>query len=870
MNKSKTIPPKLARRFLHWFLKDDIAEEVQGDLDEKFYTTLENKSPFRAKLNYWYQVFNYLRPFAVINFRSNISNFTIMFQHNLKIGWRSLSKNKGYSSINIFGLAIGMAVAMLTGLWIHDELSYNKYHKNFDNIAKVYRNQVWKGDGKIWSNTSQVTGLGTLLSTSYRNHFKHVVMVRARIEERVISSRNKNFTQPGYFMQSDGPEMFSLKMVYGTREGLKDKNAILLSQSLAKKLFGDEDPINNTVKMDDLWDLKVTGVYEDLPNNSEFKIATYFAPLDLYLNSQNATLDNWDNYNMDIYTQIHPDADFDELSVVIKDTMKPHINEAAKKPELFLHPMSKWYLYSEFENGVMVTSDSLKFVWFYGTIGVFILLLACINFMNLSTARSEKRAKEIGIRKSIGSLRKQLISQFLSESMLVVVVAFVVSVFMVQFILPWFNGITDKEMNILWTNTWFLMASLSFIFFTALLAGSYPAFYLSSFNPVRSLKGTFRSGRHASVPRKVLVIFQFTISVSLIIGTIIVNQQIQFAKDRPVGYSHEGLVTLRPRSPEYRGKYHVLRNELKNTGVVDEMAGSSGPTSSLSGQTRMDDWKGKDSEFNPLFHVLTVTHEYGKTIGWQFLEGRDFSRDSPSDLSGIVINESTSKLLGLENPVGEIVEKQGNKYNILGVVRDMVKGSPYEPPFPSIIFLSENDLNWLYIKITTGVNTRDALSKIEMVFNKIIPSAPFDYQFVDQIYDAKFRGEERIGMLAGFFALLAILISCLGLFGLASYMAEQRTKEIGIRKVLGASVARIWQLLTREFVLLVFLSCFIAIPIAYFVLNSWLQKYEYRMELSWWIFGIAGVGALLITIITISYQAIKSAMVNPVDSLRSE
>jgi putative ABC transport system permease protein len=869
---STSHPPKLAQRILLRFLRDDLAEEVLGDLEERFQVASKNKSLVEAKLNYWYEVLNYVRPFAIRKSKSPYINQYAMFQNYFKIGWRNLLKHKGHSFINIGGLAVGMAVTLVIGLWIYDELSFNKYHRNFETIAKVYRKQRWRGE--VMANTQHVTGLGTLLKTEYGTYFENVVMVRAGVEDRVIAFGNKKFTQSGYFMQPEGGEMFSLKMNYGVQNGLKDMNSILLSESLAKKLFGDVDPTNQVVSMDAKMELKVTGVYEDLPKNSEFSEATYFAPLDLYLNGW-ATLHDWDNYHMFIYAQIKPEVNFEKISASIKHAALPHLDAEHKDSqfELFLQPMAKWHLYSQFENGVSVTSERLRFVWFYGLIGVLVLLLASINFMNLSTARSEKRAKEVGIRKSVGSQRGQLVQQFLGESFLVAVISFFISILVAWLSLPWFNNIADKNMMMPWTNINFWLGSIGFTLITGLLAGSYPALYLSSFKPIKVLKGTFKVGQAAKLPRRLLVIVQFTVSICLVIGTIVVYQQIQFAKNRPVGYSRDGLIELCPKSPEYAGKYDALRNELQRTGVVEEMAEANYSITNTLGWNGGFAWQGQT--FEPSFNTITVTHEYGKTIGWEFVAGRDFSREFPGDLRGVVINESALKILGLKNPVGEYLtwspggEDRGS-FRILGVVKDMVKGSPFEPTDPSIIFLKENDQQWLYIRINPFISASEALPKIQSVFTSLIPSVPFDYKFANEAYDAKFRSEERVGKLAGIFSLLAILISCAGLFGLASFIAEQRTKEMSIRKVLGASVSNLWRLMSKEFVILVIVSCAIAIPLSSSFMEKWLQQYAYRTGIEWNVFVITCIGALVITLLTVSYQALKAAMVNPVNSLKSE
>jgi ABC-type antimicrobial peptide transport system permease subunit len=650
--------------------------------------------------------------------------------------------------------------------------------------------------------------------------------------------------------------------------------SIILSASLARKLFGSDEPVNKVISMDGAIDLTVTGVYEDLPKNSDFYGAMFFAPLDLYQGGPDR-LNAWDNYFVTIYVQLHDKAAFNDVSAVIKDVMLAHVDKetADTKPQLFVHPMAEWHLNSEFKDGRTVTSKPMKLVWSFGILGAFVLILACINFMNLSTARSATRAREVGIRKSIGSLRSQLIQQFFGESLLVALLSFAASLLLVALALPLFNEISDKTMQIPWNDLRFWAIGFSFAISTGLVAGIYPALYLSSFNPVKVLKGTFKAGRYASFPRSFLVTVQFTVSICLIIGTVVIYQQIQFAKNRPIGYSREGLLSLHPRSPEFKGRYQILRNELKKTGMVEEMAEANYAITSTLGWNGGFSWR--DRKYDPSFNTIFVTHEYGKTIGWEFVQGRDFSREISSDLSGIIINESALKILGLENPIGESLSwrpggSERGTYKILGVVKDMVKGSPFDPTDASIIFLSEDDLRNLYIRINPHVSVHQALPEIQRVFKAIVPSAPFDYTFADEDYAAKFKAEDRVGTLAAVFTGLAILISCLGLFGLASFVAEQRTKEIGIRKVLGASVLNVWQMLSRDFIRLVVIACFIAVPISFYFMNAWLQGYTYRIQISGWIMVFSSVSALAITVITVSYQAIKAGRMNPVRSLRSE
>ena len=863
--------PKIATKILSWFIKDSLYEEVLGDLEESYNHNLEKFGKAKANRLYWYQVLNYFRPFAVRGL--SISSPLGMYGNYMKVGVRTFRKEKGYSLINVGGLAVGMMVAILTGLWVEDEISHNKNHSNYETLGKIYRTNTWKGETE--TSYSHVTGLGTLLGRDYSNLFDHVAMVRARTEYRVLSREGRKFRQSGYFIEAEGPEMFSLEMIYGTKDGLTDMRTIFLAESTSKKLFGDKIPLGETITIDGEWELKVTGVYKDLPKNSEFHDATYFAPLTWYLYGW-SDIDAWDNYHMYIYVNLAKGQSFSAASEIIADVMLPHVNEgtAATNPTIFIHPMKDWHLNSEFENGVLVLSKRMQFLMIFGAIGLFVLTLACINFVNLSTARAEKRSREVGIRKSIGSQRRQLISQFLTESFLMVSLSFVLSLILVQLLLPAFNVVAGKTITIVWSNPVLWISSFVFIALTSLLAGSYPAFYLSSFNPLKVLKGhTGRGG--SALPRKILVVFQFTISMILLIGTIGIYQQIEFGKDRPVGYAREGLIELRPRSPEYYASHHPLRNELLATNMVHEVGQSNYSITSTLGWNHGFHWEGREESYNPAFNTINVTHEYGDAVGLEFIEGRNFSREGGADKNGILINESALEMMGLEDPIGQVISydtewKDLSHHTIVGVFKDMIKGSPFEATDPSVLFLKEEAQHMLYIRIKDGVSPGEALPVIGKVFNKHVPSAPFDFKFADDEYNAKFRDEESLGTLAAFFCAVAILISCLGLLGLSSFVAEQRTKEIGIRKVLGASTMQVWQMLSREFIVLVILSCLVSIPISILFLNGWLANYEYKTIISTWLFIIAALGAMLITLITVSFQSIRAALTNPVDSLSSE
>ena len=801
-----------------------------------------------------------------------------MIKNYLKVAWRNLLKNKTHTFINVSGLSVGMAVAMLIGLWIWDELSFNRYHQNYDRIVQVWQHQTF--NGKVGSQVAMPIPLGTMLRADYtgpNRDFKFMVMSSWNYDH-ILAVGDKKITQQGSFMQAEAPEMLTLKMLKGTRDGLKDPSSILLSQKVATSMFGDADPMNQVIKLDNKTIVKVTGVYEDLPRNTTLNELYFILPWDLYLSTQTwlkRASTQWGNNSFQIFAQLNPTADINKVDARIKNLKKVNIAAQGDKvgasfnPQVFLHPMAKWHLYSEFKDGIN-TGGAIQFVWLFGIIGLFVLLLACINFMNLSTARSEKRAKEVGIRKAVGSVRSQLIIQFFSESFLVVAFAFIFCVLLVLMILPWFNQVANKNIGILWANPMFWLLGIGFSFLTGIIAGSYPAFYLSSFQPVKVLKGTFRAGRYAAIPRKILVVAQFFVSVTLIICTIVVFRQVQYTKNRPVGYERTGMLQISMKTEDIHKQFTAVRNDLLQSGAVVEIAESGSPLTDVYSNNSGYTWLGKAPDLQDDFAYIPISPQFGKTAGWKVVEGREFSRDIVSDSSAMMLNESAVKFMNLKHPLGEIVTNGTEKFTVIGVVKDMVMSSPYEPVKTTLFVLNRESANILDIRLNSHLPVRDALAKIEIVLKKYDPGSPFDYKFTDEEYAKKFATEERVGKLAGFFTLLAIFISCMGLFGMASFMAEQRTKEIGVRKVLGASVFGLWQMMSKDFVVLVSISILVAIPVSYYIMHGWLQNYKYRAELSLWIFLFTGFGAIVITLCTVSYQSIKAALSNPVKSLRSE
>ncbi len=794
-----------------------------------------------------------------------------MLKNYFKIAWRNLIKNKVYSFINIAGLASGMAVAMIIGLWIYDEASANRNFKNYETLYQVMMHQTF--DGKRYSQQALPFPLGDELKSKCPD-FKGVAMCDWGQPHSLVYGEKK-ISKFGHFIGDEAVNMFSLKILDGDKEPLRDPYSIVLTNETAKILFGNENPIGKAVKLDNQTNLKVTAVVEKQPKNSSLNF-DYLIPFSLqekiydWVKLYHKT--NWGNNSWQVFVQLNDNATEKSVDAKIKNVVLSHFtDENTLKhiiPEVFIHPMKKWRLYSDFENGKNV-GGFIKYVKMFGILGLIVLLIACINFMNLSTARSEKRAKEVGVRKAVGSGRSQLINQFLSESMLIAALAFVLALGIVIIALPFFNTLTDKQMSLQITNPIFWGIMIAFTVITGLLAGSYPAFYLSSFNPVRVLKGNLKAGRSSSLPRKILVVLQFASSVVLMIGTIIINQQIQFGKNQPIGFNNRGLITVN-WSDDIKKNLEIIRQELLSSGAAISVCQTNSPPSDIYSNNNGWEWKNSQPvEKTVVFSTIVTTYDYSKTLGVKLVDGRDFSRDF-ADSNGVILNQAAVKRMGLKNPVGEMLKWNDKPMVVLGVVPDMQMESPYRPISPLTIIFNKDWVGYINIRLNPALSASTAISRIKPIFDKYNPAFPFEYKFADEEYAKKFNYEELVGNLAAIIAVLAIFISCLGLFGLASFTAEQRVKEIGVRKVLGASVFNLWQLLSKDFVILVLISCGIAIPISWYFMNEWLKTYTYKTGIGISVFVVVVLLSIVVTLITVSFQAIKAAVANPVKSLRTE
>ena len=792
-----------------------------------------------------------------------------MLKNYWKIAWRNLTRNRVYSIVNILGLALGMAIVLLIGAWIHGELTFNSGFPQHDRIMAVMQHSTHGGRKDTWR--ACPIPLAAELRDHYGSDFDDVVLSSFYDAHSLQTGNSDPISQGGICAQAGFPALLGLHMISGQPQ-LNGPASMLVSRSAARALFGNSDAAGRIVKIDNKAGLKITGVYEDMPQNSDWKGLDLVLSWEYYEGSSSFAKENeheWNANSFQILAKLRPTADVTKVNERIKGALEGH--ERKDKPVVFLHPMDRWHLYSNFKDGKN-TGGAIQYVWMFGSIGVFILLLACINFMNLSTARSERRAREVGIRKSIGSLRRQLVIQFLGESVLMAALAALLALLLAELSLPWFSELAGMPIH-LDINWRFLVLLAGFTGIVGLLAGSYPALYLSGFNAVSVLKGQFRGG--GALPRKVLTVLQFTVSITLIIGTLVIFSQIVYVKNRPVGYERQGLLFVRMGTNDLSRNFDPLRNELLQSGAASDVTLASTNTTGGNWQQSGFNWTGKDPNIKPLFDVVFTNFDYGRTIGWQVIQGRDFSRDFPTDSAAMILNEAAVSYMGLKEPIGATVNylysnRADNRYHIIGVIRDMVVGAPEDKVNPAIYMMEPGNSSWIMVRINPRMNQSEAITPITSAFRKYNPGAPFDFQYSADQYAMKFSSEDRVLRLAVFFTVFAIFISCLGLFGLASFMAEQRVREIGVRKILGASVLQLWGLLSRDFLRLVGIAWLISIPLAWFGMNRWLQGYDYRTTISWWIFLYTLPGALLVTLLTVSVQSIRASTASPVNSLRSE
>jgi putative ABC transport system permease protein len=792
-----------------------------------------------------------------------------MFKVNFRLSLRSLQKNKLYSFINVSGLAVGVATAILICLWIQNEVSHDRFHPNIDRLYLLNNRDKNNGGVYVWNNTCKP--LGPAIQKDYPE-VERVVRVNNSGANFLISNDDKHFSIHGDFVDTGFFSLFNFPLLEGNpATALNSVKNIVLTKQLAKKLFGDQDAMGKTVRVDSADYLTVTGVLKDLPGNTDFQF-DYLLPWSYFSKLNPNDNDNWGNSNVLTFVTLKPKVPVSEFDRKVANIIIAHSKPGQATNKVFAQPFKDAWLYSKAENG-QYAGGRIELVQLFSLIAVFILLIACINFTNLSTARSEKRAKEVGIRKVSGALRSSLIVQFISESILLSLVAGLLAVGIVQLVLPAFNKVVGARLSIDYSNPWYWIWTLLFILLTGVMAGIYPAFYLSSFQPVKVLKGSFKPVKALLSPRKILVVLQFTFAIALIICTIIVQGQIRFAQNRESGYRRDNLAFV-IMFGEARKNYELIKKGLLSGGAATAVAQTSAPMTENWGNGNGFVWKESNSDDSKTnFNIFSADKDFSATMNLRLLQGRNIDYDSyKTDSTAVLLNEAAVTEMRLKHPVGEVIKSIYSplELHVIGVVKNFILESPYEPVKPMMIAGPAFGYMVINFRISEHPSYGKNLQKAEKVFSEYNPQYPFNVRFYDKEYVLKFADEQRVGTLVGLFAALTIFISCLGLFGLAAYMAESRIKEIGIRKVLGASVTDITGLLSKEFLRLVSISFVIASPIAWLVMHSWLASYPYRIAIEWWVFALTGLLSIFIALATVSFQAVKAALANPIRNLRTE
>ncbi|NEN24284.1 FtsX-like permease family protein [Cryomorpha ignava] len=784
-----------------------------------------------------------------------------MLKNYFKIAFRNLWKQKGYSALNIFGLAIGIACASLIFLWVQDEVSFDDY---FANKADLYKIKTFLADKNSINTYDATSGLlAANLSADIpgvENSARSSV-----ISQKLFSINEKNLNAKGNYVDPAFLDMFELKFLKGSPStAFNQLYSVILTQNLANRIFGSTDNvIGKSVKINTEKEYVVSGIIEDLPDNMSFEFE-WLLPFKVY-EQENNWLEYWASIGVNTYAELEPKTDI----TAINKTLYNYISTKHKGSimKMSLYPMSRWRLYDTFENGKEITGR-IKYVKLFSLIAWIILIIACINFMNLSTARSQKRAGEVGIRKVLGAGKNRLIFQFMSESIITALIATLLAVLLIYISLPFFNILVEKELLVNFFDPLHLSSLLSITLLCGVISGIFPAYYLSSFKPVKVLKGLKIKEGSARWVRKGLVVAQFSVSVILIISTILIYQQIQHIKDRNLGFDKEHLVYASVNG-NIQKNFDPIKNELLQSGFVDNVSMSTNTPLDKGSSAANFSWQGKNPENQVMITYEGVTPDYLKTMGISVKTGRDFYANTDADSTNIIVNQAFADVVGNKNIVGSTIQWENEPLTVVGVVNDFVYNNLYEKSSPLVLYASASG-NYLNIRFKRNTDLANALPALKNIMAQNNPSYPFEYKFADEQFEKSFKTETLIGELAGIFAALAILISCLGLFGLAAYTAEQRTKEIGVRKILGASVQGLTASLSLDFLKLVGLSCIISFPFAWWIMDDWLQNYAYRINIDWWVFAIAGLAAVLIALLSVSYQAIKAAIANPVKSLRTE
>lgn len=765
--------------------------------------------------------------------------------------------------MNILGLSIGLAMTTLIVLWVNYELGFDRFHEKIDRLYEV--NNQYAIEGEIWTWNSTPKPMAPTIKKDYPEIEK---VSRYFYDNSYLFAWNdQKIKATGTMVDPDFLDMFSFPLIQGdVNSVLNDVNSVVITESFSEKLFGNQDPIGKMVKIDNRDIFKVTGILKDVPPNTHFSFE-FLIPWS-YLTQQGWDDENWGNNSVATYVLLKENTDIDTFSNKIV-SLRENYDKDTPDIKTLLYPYSKTYLYGEFENGVEM-GGRIELIRMFGLIAIIILIIACINFMNLSTARSEKRSKEVGVRKVLGAPRKLLIGQFIGESVLITFISATFAIILVLLLLPSFNNLVERPLSLNLASVGFWMVTIGVTIFTGLLAGSYPALYLSGFKPSSVLRGTFKKVDAMVTPRKVLVIIQFSVAIVLITASLIITQQLHKVQNRQLAYAKNNLI-YSSLEGDMEKNYDLIKTELLESGAFTSVTKTNSPITESWSNTWGFEWEGKNGQDKTIIHRLISDDGVVNTMGLELIEGRDFDLQKyPTDSTAAILNQSALELMGFEDPIGKKIKDNGIDWHIIGVIKDFVYNSPFQKIEPMVIEGAKGWFNVIHMRMNPEVNTAQNLAVAERIFNKYNPEYPFNYEFVDAAYAKKFSDQRTTGKLANIFTLLTIFISCLGLFGLASYVAENRIKEIGVRKVLGASVRTITGLLSKDFLKLVFVSILIAIPVSWYFMSNWLEEFAFRIDISWWVYLISGGLTLIVAFVTVSFQAIKAARANPIKSLRTE
>jgi len=853
MKKQFNKPPSFAVWLLNRMIRSNDYDFAVGDLIETYGFIRKEENRLKASIWFWSEILRSLPGFI----KSSIWWRFVMYKNYFKVALRNLKKNKLYSFINIIGLALGMACCILILLWVQDELSYDRFHENAGRLFRVVDHEVFSnGDFLIF--TSNPPALGPILKDDYPEIVNTARYTR--LSGRVIKHEDLVFNEDGFACVDPSLfEMFMFPFVSGNAKTvLSDPYSMVITEEMASKYFGAEDPMGKTIRVDNRLDFQVTGVIRNIPSNSHLRFS-FVIPFQTVQDFGRRN-EGWDSFFCRTYVLLDKNASSADVNGKISEIIKQHYDDIFAT--IYLQPIQDIHLHSITFGG---TGD-IRIVILFSVIAGFVLVTACINFMNLATARSGKRALEIGLRKVVGADRKNIIGQFYGETMLLSFVALIIAGILVRIFLPAFNTLSGKQLSIHFTqNLTIFLILIGTAMVTGLISGSYPALFLSSFQPVKVLSGTLKAGTKSSIFRKILVTVQFVLTITLIIGTIVINRQLSFIRNHKLGYNKEQVVCLRLQGDVYQ-KIDLLKNEFrKNPSILSATAVSNLPTSAGS-SVALNDWEGRNFDDSFLIYLLSVDYDYLNTLQMEMAEGRFFSREFTADTAdGIIVNETAVHIMGMESPVGKRVLSA----RIVGVIKDFHFRSFHKKIDPLVIYSSPREYRYLMIKLKSG-EVSNTIDNIEKTWQRLVPEFPFEFQFLDAHFDRIYRSDQRVETVINTFTFLTLSISCLGLFGLAAFTAEQRTKEIGIRKVLGASISRIIVLLAKEFTKWVVIANIVAWPLGYLMMNKLLQGYAYRVNIGWWIFAFSGGLAFLISLLTVSFQAIKAARANPVEALKYE